>query len=293
MDGFFLVHKLPGITSSQVVQRIRKKLDIDKLGHTGTLDQFAEGLLVLPAGRATCFAQDFLEMDKVYIADLCLGKATDSGDTEGKVVSELNHEEICRVWEEDWQNGQTLLNLIENLVEWKEQEAPTISALKQDGKRLSDLHRSGVAIIPKIRKIRISQVGIIDFSLESIKFQIKVSSGTYIRKIVMDMGEKLNFPMSLKGLVRTDVGKFKLEMAKTIEDLEMKDLKSPKEMMDLPVLEVRDENHKIWVKQGRKPDLNIASVSSPSKFFLEDSDGSLMAYCEKLENDDWKYLRVF
>ncbi|MCC5816520.1 MAG: tRNA pseudouridine(55) synthase TruB [Leptospira sp.] len=291
MDRFFLVHKKPGLTSSQVVQKLKHKLNLSKLGHTGTLDKFAEGLLILPSGKACSFAGLFLEMDKTYQVTLNLGIATDSGDTEGEILNQVNEDEIHRVWKEDWKDGQLLQDSILSLNDQTEQTAPMVSALKFQGKRLSDYHRSGVVVAPKVRPIRVDRVAILEFQLDSVVFDIRVSSGTYIRKMAMDIGEKLGFPISLKKLVRLSVGDFELKKAKTWEDISPEDGISIPQAMNLPKITVGEE-HKPWIRSGRSPELE-GIQNLEGDFLLLDSLGNCLAWCRKKNHMDWQYIRVF
>jgi tRNA pseudouridine55 synthase len=295
-NGFFLIQKEPGETSSFIVQSLKRKLKATKLGHTGTLDKFAEGLLILPSNKATTFSEVFLEMDKTYEATLAIGKSTDSGDPEGNILSEISQQELERVWKDDWANGEVLRREILNLTELERQEAPQVSALKYKGKRLSDYHRSGVIVPPKIRKIRIYSVQILDFSVNEVRFSITVSSGTYIRKIAMDIGETLGIGMSLKKLVRTSVGKWKLEQAKTWEKTEWKDIYLPENFLDFPTIRIEKDWEIRDISMGRKPiisqkDLDILPDSG--RFVLLDGRNQLLAWCEKKNQSEWVYIRVF
>lgn len=295
-NGFFLIHKEPGVTSSYIVQSLKRNIKATKLGHTGTLDKFAEGLLILPSNKATAFSEVFLGMDKTYEATLAIGKATDSGDTEGTIVSEINQEELERVWKDDWNDGEVLKQEILNLTELESQEAPQVSALKYKGKRLSDYHRSGVIVPPKIRKIRIYSVQILDFSIQEVRLSITVSSGTYIRKIAMDIGETLGIGMSLKKLVRTSVGKWKLEQAKTWEETSWDDIYLPENFLDFPTIRIQKDWEIRDISLGRKPVIpqnDLDMIPDGERFVLLDDRGKLLAWCEKKIQLEWMYIRVF
>jgi tRNA pseudouridine55 synthase len=210
----FILNKPPGITSSALVQRVKKISGISKIGHTGTLDQFAEGILVLPINHATHLSDLFLNMDKTYIARLKFGTYTDSGDPSG-VVSEEVSPQVSKEFIES--NFERIIEEIQNFKNQTIQEAPIISALKIEGRRMSDLYRGGVDVLPKFRPIKVYYVKIL--SQEGLEWEVefRVSRGTYIRKIAQDLSQKLKFPISLSGLKRTSVGEINLESATDFE----------------------------------------------------------------------------
>lgn len=300
MDGFFLVYKDQGYTSNNLVQKIKNKFQLKKVGHTGTLDSFAEGLMIVTIGRACAFSSFFLNMDKTYEATLCLGKLTDSGDPNGVVLKELNEELIQKTWENTWNQGELLRNTILSVKDWSTQEAPYISALKQNGKRLSDLYRSGVEVIPKTRPIRVEWVKILKFEPNSPIFSIRVSSGTYIRKIGLDISKILDFPISLKKLIRTSIGKWDISQAKPIEDLELKDLHSIQSLLPFPkfYLPKRLESKVLNGSYISLPNSFLNYVQEKERdgyFYLLNENGNLLAWCQRNEKNKmgWCYKKVF
>lgn len=291
-DGFFLVHKEAGITSSQLVQKLRKQLNIPKLGHTGTLDRFAEGLLILPAGRATFFSQDFLKLSKSYTATLEIGKATLSGDPESEILDQASAFEIANIWQNEWKNGQVLIEQIENLVQWKIQDAPKISALKHHGMRYSELTRQGQETPQKKREIQVFSSKIISNSLEDFSFEVHVSSGTYIRQIAIDLSQILRFPLSLKRLIRNSVGKYLLINGKYAEELNWSDALGIQDCFPYPdcIMDEVDENS---VFHGRKIQGFGLENLEIGKFYLVNQEKEILAICEKFSESEWKYLKVF
>jgi tRNA pseudouridine55 synthase len=206
----FIMNKPPGITSSALVQRVRKISGVSKIGHTGTLDQFAEGVLVLPINHATHLSDLFLNMDKTYIAKFKFGKYTDSGDPSGIVTDEVSPEASKDFIDS---NFQRIMDEIYNFKNQTIQEAPVISALKIDGRRMSDLYRGGVDLLPKSGPIRIYNVNLLQTQGLEWEVEFRVSRGTYIRKIAQDLSRILNFPIYLSGLKRTSVGEIGCESA--------------------------------------------------------------------------------
>ncbi|NCN09537.1 MAG: tRNA pseudouridine(55) synthase TruB [Leptospira sp.] len=290
-DGFFLVYKEPGITSSQLVQKLRKKLNIPKLGHTGTLDKFAEGLLILPTGRATFFSQDFLKLSKAYIAELEIGISTLSGDPESEIIDQKSISEIENKWNKDWNQGLVLKEQINNLIQWNVQDAPKISALKHHGIRYSDLTRQGIETPQKKRNIEVFSSKVLNENLKSFSFEVHVSSGTYIRQIAIDLSQILEFPISLKRLIRKSVGSYSMENAKKTEDLNWEDL--------LEILQcfpykqcVLDEVDTNSVFHGRKIQNFGLEEVAVGNFYFVDQSGEILAICQKYSETEWKYLKV-
>ncbi|PNV76423.1 tRNA pseudouridine(55) synthase TruB [Leptospira inadai] len=289
--GFLLLDKPVGMTSSDLVMKAKKSLGLRKVGHTGTLDKAASGLMLLPIGSSTSFSSLFLTKEKEYIAEVQFGFSTDSGDREGLVL-------------EDWEIGKIKAWLIENrpkldvvlrnVPEWEEQTAPEISALKVGGKRRAQLFREGVEVPPSVRKIKIYEFEVRNFEESGLTIRTKVSGGTYIRKLVMDIGEACGLPMSLKSLTRTKVGKLTLEQADGFGCLESKTARihPPEEILDIPTLEipgteVRDVFH------GKKIKLEWIPAQ---EFLLTSPEGEILAWCKRdgLPGSlTYKYLKVF
>lgn len=211
--GFLNVYKPKGITSFDVIRKLRRILKIKQIGHTGTLDPLAEGVLPICIGKTTKLI-DYLQEDKGYIAEINFGWISNTYDTEGELVktsdgaiAKKQLEEILKSFE-----GET------------EQTPPIYSALKLNGKKLYEYARKGISTndieIPK-RRIKISQISLIDFDEKSRKAKIIVycSKGTYIRSIINDIGEKSGLGAVMSGLVRIKSGKFTIEEATKLDEL--------------------------------------------------------------------------
>ncbi|RHX86163.1 tRNA pseudouridine(55) synthase TruB [Leptospira stimsonii] len=291
-SGFLLIHKPEGMTSSDLVVVARKKLRLKKVGHTGTLDRAASGLMILPIGSCTSFSSVFLEKEKSYEAWVKPGESTDSGDKEGEILESLPKEQT-EAW---FQENQNLLKeLFLQVPTWETQEAPDVSALKVNGRRRSDLFREGVALVPAVRKIRIYQFELGNFCSDSIQFKIRVSAGTYIRKIVMDISDRAGFPLRLERLVRTSIGKIHLNQADSYENLLEGKVKihPPEAILEFPTMEIPGTEVRN-VLNGRKTKLEWIP---PTEFLLVSPEGEILAWCKKEEHGihelDYKYLRVF
>lgn len=209
MDGILLVNKPAGMTSHDVVNRIRKILHTKKVGHCGTLDPDATGVLVLCIGKATKALQFLMSETKVYQATLFLGTATDTYDSSGQIMEEKAFHGVRDVEE-------TLQSFI-----GKQQQIPPIySAIKVHGKKLYEYARNQEHVDIQPRTIMIEKIELISQQDQSITFQVKCSKGTYIRSLCVDIGKKLGYPAHMTHLIRLASGEFYLEDCYSLEDIE-------------------------------------------------------------------------
>lgn len=208
--GVLLVDKEPGPTSHDIIDRLRKATGIRKIGHAGTLDPFADGLLVCLVGKtATRLSQDMVGFDKEYIFGLRLGKATDTLDREGRLTETNHHIDIDQVL-------MDLPEVIQRFVGKKTQIPPMYSAKKVKGKKLYELAREGKTIERKPVDIEIYSLELLDFEEDEfplITFRAHCSSGTYIRVLGADIAAQLGYAGHLESLRRTHVGDFSVEDA--------------------------------------------------------------------------------
>jgi tRNA pseudouridine55 synthase len=214
------------MTSHDVVQRVRRSSRIKKVGHTGTLDPAATGVLVLLTGKATRLAQFFVNDDKAYRGHLVLGVTTGTQDADGEILEERDP------------GGVTLPQIESALAQFVgdiEQVPPMVSALKHEGTPLYVLARKGVVVDREPRRVVVQRLEVIRFEPPRVEFEIVCSSGTYVRTIASDVGELLGCGAHLGGLSRTRVGAFGLEQAASLEAIESarRDLSS----FGLPMLE--------------------------------------------------------
>ena len=215
LDGILVVNKPSGITSHDVVDFIRRKFNIERVGHAGTLDPLATGVLVMLLGKATKLSNTFLNDNKEYIAKLYFGKRTDTQDSQGKVLEEKNIERL---------DIEDIKKALENFKGDIEQIPPMVSAIKHKGKKLYQFARSGKTVAREPRKIRISEIEILDFKFPELTFKIRCSKGTYVRTLCEDIGRSLGVPSHMSGLVRSASGDFLLEDSKSLEDVHEKDI---------------------------------------------------------------------
>jgi tRNA pseudouridine55 synthase len=207
MDGFLLAYKEKGISSNRLVQDVKKSLSLKKVGHLGTLDPMAEGLVILAINRATRFSSFFLESDKSYIAGITFGSKTDTDDAMGQVIE--SSEIIPR--------EKNINEALESFIGESMQVAPFFSALKFKGKPLYKYAREGEFISKPPRYINIFSIKDINHEANYCSLSIHCSKGTYIRSIARDLGDKLGCGAHLSSLIRTSQGSFSYLEAKKPE----------------------------------------------------------------------------
>ena len=214
MDGIIVINKPIGCTSYNIVYRV-KKIFKEKVGHTGTLDPLATGVLPILIGKGTKLSNYLMEHDKEYIATLKLGKKTDTLDAEGKVIEE-------REVDDNIFNKDKIDEVLNKFIGKIEQIPPLYSAIKVNGKKLYEYARNGQNVEVKPRQVEIYKINLLNIDKEQkeIKFKVNCSKGTYIRTLCLDIAEKLGSIGYMSSLQRTRVGRFKIENSVTIDELE-------------------------------------------------------------------------
>lgn len=210
MNGIIVIDKPEGKTSHDMVYFMRRVTGVKKIGHTGTLDPMATGVLPVCIGSATKAADMLTASDKRYTAELILGKTTDTQDASGTVLteSEVNLTDT------------EIENAVSSFVGEIEQIPPMYSAIKQNGKKLYELARKGIEVERKPRKVKIHEINILGIDGKSVKIDVSCSKGTYIRTLCADIGEKLGTGAYMNALRRTRAGIFTIENAYTAEDIQ-------------------------------------------------------------------------
>lgn len=216
MDGIIVINKEKEYTSHDVVAKLKKKLNISKVGHTGTLDPNATGVLPILIGKGTKFSKYLINHDKIYEVELELGKKTDTADIEGKVIEEKNVDEKYI--------KENLLQVLESFVGKQEQIPPMYSAIKKNGKKLYEYARAGEKVEIEPRKIEIYKIDLNKYDKNIISFVVSCSKGTYIRSLCEDIAGKLNTVGYMKNLKRLQVGKFNIKDAVYIDDIDLKNV---------------------------------------------------------------------
>ena len=265
INGSLLINKEIGLTSRQEVNNVSRKLGQKKAGHIGTLDPFADGLLVVLLGTSTKIAPFLEVMDKKYLATLKLGEKTNTGDLTGEVVEnkevpELTKEKICGIFQGFL--GKTT------------QIPPLFSALKVNGKELYKYARQGVEIERKPREITIFSLELVSFEKDEITFVTKVSKGTYIRTLGEDIAEKLGTVGHLTKLTRLEVGPYSLKDAKRTSEVTENDLLPINKMLShLKSFECDEELAKKALNG-----MHFRLPISDEQILLKDKDGIIALY---------------
>ena len=212
-DGVILIDKPAGITSFGVVSRVRKFLTNKygkkiKVGHTGTLDPFATGLMILVIGKECKNAGNYSKLDKTYEATITLGKTSSTGDPEGEITNVSNNEPTL----------EEIKASLAKFVGEISQKPPMFSAIKINGQRAYKLARKGEAIELPDRLVNIYSLDLVSYKYPELKIQTHVSSGTYIRSLAEDIGKDLNVGAYCSQLRRTSIDKWSIEEAKSLEE---------------------------------------------------------------------------
>ena len=227
MDGIIVINKPKGCTSHDIVYKVKKMLN-EKVGHTGTLDPMAEGVLPLLIGKGTQCSKYLINHDKKYQVMLQLGVKTGTADSEGKIIEEKNVDE--KILEESH-----IKEILTSFLGKQEQKPPIYSAIKVKGKKLYEYARKGEKVEIPSKTIEIYSINLIkiDKSEKTIEFIVKCSKGTYIRSLCEDIATKLGTIGYMKALKRLEVGNFKIENSLTIEQLKEKIEKDEKYIISI------------------------------------------------------------
>ncbi|BCJ85309.1 tRNA pseudouridine(55) synthase TruB [Effusibacillus dendaii] len=215
MNGILVINKPKGMTSQQVVGRLRRLLCIKKIGHTGTLDPDVDGVLPICIGHATRIAEYMLDQDKAYRGELTFGFATDTQDASGQVIESVDSVSLTE------EQIRSVFNRFQGVIE---QIPPAYSAVKVDGKRAYDLARQGKQVDLPVRQVTIYSIHIESITLNlpypKVCFEVECSKGTYIRTLCHDIGKMAGVPAHMSALTRIRSGPFRIESAHTLETIE-------------------------------------------------------------------------
>ena len=277
ISGSLLISKEIGLTSRQEVNNISHILKEKKAGHIGTLDPFADGLLIVLLGSSTKISP-FLEiMNKTYIATLKLGTQTDTGDLTGNVVEEKEVKPL---------KIEKITQILERFKGKQLQTPPMYSALKVNGKELYKYAREGKEIERKQREIEVFDIRLIEYKNDELTFEAKVSKGTYIRTLGEDIAKALGTVGHLIRLTRTEVGPYKLEDAIRSKDVTEKDLIPMSKMLGfMPSYEVEGELAKKALNG-----MHFRLPINEQRVLLKDKDGIIAIY-ERLESGVYSPVR--
>ena len=263
MDGFLLLDKEKGISSNQLVQKVKRSLSLKKVGHLGTLDPMATGLMILAINRATKFSSYFLESDKSYDASIQLGSSTDTDDAMGNIISSSD---IIP-------NEKDINKSLASFIGQSMQTAPFFSALKHKGKPLYKYAREGEFVSKPPREINIFSIENIICEHNKCSFIVHCSKGTYIRSIARDLGDKLNSGGHLSALRRLSQGIFNIKNAMTIENIELNKLITIEEAFsELSEIQLESNQTKFFMNGVKIEEINLEDdtykIYDSSKKFL-------------------------
>lgn len=286
VTGFINVNKPVGLTSHDVVVQVRRHLKIAKVGHAGTLDPLADGVLVVCLGSATRLSEYVMQADKTYRARVRLGIATDTYDAEGQVTAVQPAEHVQR------DDVEQALRAFEGDVL---QTPPAFSAIKQGGRKLYERARAGEVVVPPLRPVRIVSLHIQDWSPPELTIEVVCSAGTYIRSLAHDLGQALGVGAHLASLTRMASGRFALADAVDLKTL-LADTDWPKRVIspraalaDWPSLQLTHDQV-ARVRHGQRLSLELADVGRTVLAYTE--DGALAAVL-RFQDGWWHPDKVF
>lgn len=213
MDAIYVIDKPKGLTSRDVVNQMGKILGTKHLGHTGTLDPLATGVLVIAVGRATKIIDLLTSTEKEYLAEVKMGLLTDTLDITGNVLEQVEVPSVSFV---------ELEKTLQSFVGKYEQEVPLYSAVRVQGKRLYEYARENQKVALPKREVEISKITLLNLQQDTFSFSVRVSKGTYIRSLIRDIGVKLQIPMSMQNLRRLHQGMFSIDEAIPLEQFTKK-----------------------------------------------------------------------
>lgn len=274
MNGILIVNKNEGFTSRDVVNKLSKIFNTKKIGHTGTLDPIAKGVLVVVIGKYTKLCEDLTQTFKEYIATFKLGILTDTLDITGEILDEKD----VTVTEEE------IRNVIAGYKCVYDQEVPIYSSVKINGRKLYEYARNGENVVLPKRKVDIKNIEVIDINKDIVKIKCLVSKGTYIRSLIRDIGSSLNTFATMTDLIRIKQGIFDIRDSYTLEDIENGNYKliDIEDVMDIYVIE--NDTYLKDVTNGVKLKLDIEN-----KYILFKHEGNNIALYKK-DND---YFRMY
>lgn len=274
MNGILIVNKSEGFTSRDVVNKLSKIFNTKKIGHTGTLDPIAKGVLVVVIGKYTKLCEDLTQTFKEYIATFKLGILTDTLDITGEILDEKD----VTVTEEE------IRNVIAGYKCVYDQEVPIYSSVKINGRKLYEYARNGEYVVLPKRKVDIKNIEVIDINKDIVKIKCLVSKGTYIRSLIRDIGSSLNTFATMTDLIRIKQGIFDIRDSYILEDIENGNYKliDIEDVMDICVIE--NDTYLKDVTNGVKLKLDIEN-----KYILFKHEGNNIALYKK-DND---YFRMY
>ena len=217
MDGILLINKPQGVTSHDVVDIVRRRLKMKKVGHAGSLDPLATGVLVILLGKTTKLSAKFMDFDKTYEATLTLGATTDTGDSCGKVIKEFSYEGVS-----EESTRKSFVSFVGDI----NQVPPMVSAIKYKGEPLYKLARLGIEVKRNPRVVKIYSLDLLNFSLPDISFKVRCSKGTYVRTLGEDIAKSLDCGGHISKITRVGIGPLTLQKCITVDQINENHIRS-------------------------------------------------------------------
>jgi len=262
-DGFINLNKNSGMTSHDAVNFVRKIFSTRKVGHAGTLDPAASGVLPVAVGKATKFIEYLADCRKIYRAEIIFGIATDSGDLEGNIISRADNFKMP--------TADDFKAVLKNFIGEIEQTPPKFSAIKIHGRKAYDLARKNIEFDMPRRFVKISNIKLVALDKNSATIEIDCGKGTYIRSLAIDIGEQLKIPATLKNLLRLRVGDFHLKNSVTLDQLTTENILPIETCLNhLPRFELNENRIRAFLNglptTIHAPDQNSLRIFASGKF---------------------------
>ena len=271
MEGILLLNKEKGKTSRDMVNELNHIFDMKKIGHTGTLDPIATGVLVMCMGKYTKLVEILSSLEKEYIAEIKLGIKTDTLDITGNIIEEVKPITFSQ---------EQIKKVLDSLIGKQTQIIPIYSAKKINGKKLYEYARNGETIELPQNEIEVYDIELLNYDNDIIRFKTKVSKGTYIRSLIVKICDMLGTIGTMNSLIRTKQGKFSIEDSYSISQIKDNEytIITARDVLDFPVYDLNDEEYRL-VKNGNKIEL-----ISDSPYIIFIKDGKEIAIYTKENN---------
>lgn len=283
IHGIINVYKEKGFTSHDVVAKLRGIAGQKKIGHTGTLDPDATGVLPVCLGKATKLCDLLTDKDKTYEAVLLLGRTTDTQDTSGEILAEKSTRDLTE---------EMVREVIMGFVGDYDQIPPMYSALKVNGKKLYELAREGKTVERKARPVKILEIQILEMDLPRVRMKVSCSKGTYIRTLCHDIGKKLGCGGCMESLIRTRVSSFEIADAKTLGEIEEIKRDGKLDETLVPIDEMFPAYPKIVVKESWKAFAKNGNQLEP-KMLTDGNMTSEDGTAVRLYDEEGRFIAIY
>ena len=286
IDGIINVYKEKGYTSFDVVAKLRGILKQKKIGHTGTLDPMAEGVLIVCLGKATKLVDILITSSKEYKASMQLGIKTDTEDVTGEILKESD------LWKS--LSNDEIIEAVNSFVGKYSQLPPMYSAIKKDGKKLYEYARAGIEVERQKREVEIIFIDNISIELPYVNFDVKCSKGTYIRSLCRDIGDKLGCGASLSGLIRNELHGMRASDAFKLSDIERLRDEDELDKCIIPMDALLSDYERLDIKPQASKLLSNGNKLKPISFLFQKATAShwhRLAFLSRLV-ETWQHYQL-